>query len=70
MKLTAGARYFLAQRKAQGISDVTDAQADALAALMVPVRVGPKVSDATAHGASDCPAELSGPRGNIERRAS
>lgn len=37
MKLTPGARYFLAQRKAQGITDVTDAQADALAALMVPV---------------------------------
>lgn len=39
MTLSPGARFFLAQREAQGISDVTDAQADALAALMVPVRV-------------------------------
>jgi hypothetical protein len=60
VKLTPGARYFLAQRKAQGITDVTEDQAHALAALMVPVQVGTKV----------CPAELSGPRGNSERRAS
>lgn len=35
MVLRPGARHFLAQRKAQGIQGVTDAQADALAALMV-----------------------------------
>lgn len=39
MALTPGAKHFLAQRKTQGKIDVTDAQADALAALMSPVRV-------------------------------
>lgn len=42
-----GAKFFLEQRKAQGLGDITDAQADALAALLAPIRVAvPQTSDA------------------------
>lgn len=65
MGQTPGARHFLAQRKAQGITDVTDAQADALAALMVPVRA------ASSPARSASPASSQGARGDLsDRRAS
>lgn len=66
MTLSPGARFFLAQRKAQGISDVTDAQADALAALMVPVRV----AGVHALGAGDTsPGPAAGAdRGSLSKR--
>ena len=66
--MTPGARHFLSQRKAQGIQGVTDAQADALAALMV---VRSAVSVAHVDAASPEPKPVVGTgRGDLERRAS